>query len=164
MLTPVDLLKSDFHCSIMLRGNVAPAPVTVTSLWVAACAAGLARSSRPTSVPAALKRPFTCSPFRLSLGLENCSPEPTVDVVLGPGVVGGVEQFAGGPELDDPARVALVGEEEGRVVGHPGRLLHVVGDDDDRDLGADLPDRLLDALGGGRVERRAGLVHEQDPG
>src|SRR5436305_10552121 len=120
MLTPVDLLKSDFHCSIMLRTKVEPAPVTVVSLWVAAMAAGLLRSSRPASAPTALTRPFTCSPF-LWLSREmfmpgdtpepRGSPEPAVDVVLGPRVVGGVEQFAGRAELDDAARFAPVGEE-----------------------------------------------------
>jgi hypothetical protein len=40
-------------------------------------------------------------------------------------------------------------------VGHPLRLLHVVGDDDDRHLVGDLPDRLFDPVRRGRVEGRA---------
>ena len=44
-------------------------------------------------------------------------------------------------------------KEEGARVGDAVRLLHVVGDDDDRDQPAQLVDRLLDATRGGRVER-----------
>jgi hypothetical protein len=43
-------------------------------------------------------------------------------------------------------------------------LLHVVGDDHDRHVVTELADGLLDPGGRGRVERRAGLVHEQDVG
>src|SRR5438132_11686750 len=63
MLTPVDLLKSDFHCSILLSGDVAPAPVTVTSLWVAPNAAGVPRSSRPARTPATVEPRVTFSPL-----------------------------------------------------------------------------------------------------
>ena len=66
--------------------------------------------------------------------------------------------------LDDAARAALLGQEERRLLGHPGRLLHVVGDDHDRHLGPELGDRLLDPAGRGRVERRARLVHQQHLG
>ena len=43
-------------------------------------------------------------------------------------------------------------------------LLHVVGDDDHGDVVGDVGDRLLDPSGGGGVEGRARLVHQQDPG
>ena len=41
------------------------------------------------------------------------------------------------------------------------RLLHVVGDDHDREALLQLADQVLDGEGGDRVERRAGLVHQQ---
>ena len=47
------------------------------------------------------------------------------------------------------------------VVGDAGGLLHVVGDDDDRVLGLQLVDQVLDRRGRDRVERRARLVHQQ---
>jgi hypothetical protein len=69
-----------------------------------------------------------------------------------------VNIILGGPGLDQPADV-----EKGGAVGHPGRLLHVVGDDDDG-VAAQFVDQLLDLLGGHRIEGRARLVHQQDLG
>ena len=46
-------------------------------------------------------------------------------------------------------------------VGDPRRLLHVVGDDDDRHPLLQLADQLLDLQRRHRVQRRAGLVHQQ---
>ena len=51
--------------------------------------------------------------------------------------------------------------EEAGVLRDPGGLLHVVGDDDDRVVGLQLVDQVLDRGGRDRVERGAGLVHEQ---
>ena len=59
-------------------------------------------------------------------------------------------------ELDQLAEI-----HEGGELRDAGRLLHVVGDDDDRELGAQLLDQLLDLAGRDRVERRGRLV-EQD--
>ena len=50
--------------------------------------------------------------------------------------------------------------EEGGPLRHARRLLHVMGDDGDRITAAQLVDQLLDLGGGDRVERRAGLVHQ----
>ena len=50
--------------------------------------------------------------------------------------------------------------EEGGALRHARRLLHVVGDDDDRVAAAQLVDQLLDLGGGDRIERRARLVHQ----
>ena len=52
------------------------------------------------------------------------------------------------------------------VVGEPPRLLHVVRDDHGRDRrpGAQALERRLDRVACGLVERRGGLVEEQDPG
>ena len=44
------------------------------------------------------------------------------------------------------------------------RLLHVVGDDDDRVVGLQLVDQLLDLGGRDRIERRARLVEQDDLG
>jgi hypothetical protein len=43
---------------------------------------------------------------------------------------------------------------------YPRRLLHRMGDDDDAEVLAQFIDKLLDARGGDRVERRTGLVHQ----
>ena len=52
--------------------------------------------------------------------------------------------------------------EEGGDVGDAGGLLHVVGDDDDGVVPLQLGDQVLDDHRRYRVQRRAGLVHEQD--
>ena len=62
-----------------------------------------------------------------------------------------------------PCVVDLGGEERG-AVGRARGLLHVVGDDHDRELALELLHEVLDARGGDRVERRARLVHEHDVG
>src|SRR4051795_10524926 len=74
------------------------------------------------------------------------------DVILGPFVGRVREDVLGRVVLDeDPgAGVALLvdlGGEERRLVAHPGGLLHVVGDDHDRELGLDLVHQVLDAPG-----------------
>ena len=65
----------------------------------------------------------------------------------------------GAAELDE-----LAEPEERRVVGHPRRLLHVVRDDHDRVVLLQIVDQLFDTLRGNRVERRRGLVHQQNLG
>ena len=64
-----------------------------------------------------------------------------------------------GPDLDQPAQPEKRGQ-----VGHARGLLHVVGHDDDRVVGLELIDQLLDALRRDRIERRRRLVHQQDVG
>ena len=54
--------------------------------------------------------------------------------------------------------------EEGGALRDAGRLLHRVGDDDDAERLLELLHQGLDAGRGDRVERRAGLVHQQDLG
>ena len=58
----------------------------------------------------------------------------------------------------------LAQPEERGAVRDAGGLLHVVGHDDDRVALLQLIDQLLDALGRDGVERRRGLVHQQDVG
>jgi hypothetical protein len=73
--------------------------------------------------------------------------EAAVDVVRGARVLRVFEDVLGGARLDDAAGLVGGGQEERAVVRDPLCLLHVVGDDDDRDLGGDLGDGLLDAAG-----------------
>src|SRR6266545_4356374 len=78
--------------------------------------------------------------------------EPAGDVVLGLLLVGIGEQLASRTELHQFAQ-----EHEARVVGHPGGLLHVVGDNDNGVARLQLEHQLLDARRGNRVEGRARL-------
>src|SRR5918999_233116 len=71
-------------------------------------------------------------------------------------------------ELDDAAGAVLVlaelDGEERRLVRDTRRLLHVVRDDHDRVLPLQVQHEVLDLAGGDRVERRAGLVHQDHVG
>ena len=51
--------------------------------------------------------------------------------------------------------------EKTRVVGHALRLLQVVRDDGNREALPELEHQLFDSSGGNRIERRAGLIHQQ---
>src|ERR1700704_4561957 len=97
-------------------------------------------------------------------GLSRRSAEAAIDVIPRPGVHRVPKDFLRGVGLDDHARRPVLGKEEGALLRHPYRLLHVVGDDHDRHGPGELRDRLLDTAGRRGVERRAGLVHEQDVG
>src|SRR5690606_24328213 len=59
-------------------------------------------------------------------------------------------------KLDQPAR-----EEKGRLVGHPGGLLHVVRHDDDRQLLFERKEQVLDARRGDGIESRTGLIEQE---
>ena len=75
---------------------------------------------------------------------------------------GCVKIFLVGFDLDQLAGLAGALRLKKRgVVGDPGGLLHVVGDDHDRVLGLELVDQVLDRRGRDRVEGRARLVHQQ---
>src|SRR5690625_4385055 len=75
-------------------------------------------------------------------------------------LVSGVgEQLPGFTHFDEVAEV-----EERGAVGYPCRLLHVVGDDHDGEVLLQLEDQLFDDGGGNRIERRTGLVHQDDFG
>src|SRR5690606_41389719 len=56
------------------------------------------------------------------------------------------------------------GEEKGRLVGDPGRLLQVMGDDDDGELLFKRENEILNPAGGDGVQRRARLIHQQHLG
>ena len=64
-----------------------------------------------------------------------------------------------GRDLDQESEVLECSE-----VGDAGSPLHVVRHDEDRLLGAPREDELIDLRGRNRVERAAGLVHEQHLG
>ena len=80
---------------------------------------------------------FPCPPCRPDAGPS--SPEPAAHIILGALVLRAGEDRAGLAELHQFAQV-----HEGGVIGHPGRLLHVVGDDDDAVAALQLVDQLLD--------------------
>src|SRR5579875_2527777 len=82
---------------------------------------------------------------------QGRSAEAAVHVVGGARVVRVLEDLRGVPCLDDVTRGVVRGEEERARLRHARGLLHVVRDDDDGDLPAQLGDRLLDTTGGGRV-------------
>src|SRR3954447_12767553 len=93
---------------------------------------------------------------------KDSSAETAGDVVLGTALAGIGEDRLGVVHLDQLAGLAHAGEVEERgLVRHPGGLLHVVGDDDDRVALLELLDQVLDGERRDRVERRARLVHEQ---
>src|SRR2546426_490862 len=85
------------------------------------------------------------------------SSEPSCDVGLGALVCGPREELLGLPEFDQAAEVEEPGE-----IRRAGRLLHVVRHDENRVALFQLDQQLLDALCGARVERRAGLVQQED--
>src|SRR5690606_28031170 len=71
----------------------------------------------------------------------------------------------GGVGKQDRRRTALdqfTEVEERGPVRYPGGLLHVVGDDDDREILPEATDELLDLRRGDRIERRARFVHQKD--
>src|SRR3982074_319919 len=92
-------------------------------------------------------------------GLSRRSAEAAIDIVPGAGVDGIAEHLFRGFRLDDDAGCSLLREEERALLRDAHRLLHVVGDDHDRHGLGELGNRLLDAAGGGRVQRRARFVH-----
>src|SRR5262245_26753049 len=68
------------------------------------------------------------------------------------------------PELDEvagAAALARVDVEKTGVVGHPLRLLQIVGDDGNREALAKVAHELLDLARRDRIERRAGFVHQE---
>src|SRR5581483_5659284 len=69
------------------------------------------------------------------------------------------ENLVGVVELDELAEI-----HEGGIFGDARRLLHAMGDDDDRVVVGQFVDQLFDPRCRDRVERRAWLVEENDFG
>src|ERR1700733_2853870 len=86
-------------------------------------------------------------------------------VVGGTRIDGVVEDFLGGPCLNDmPGLTFAVHQEQRTIVRDTIRLLHVVGDDHDGDVVTEVPDGAFDDARRYRVERRTRLIHEEHPG
>src|SRR6185295_1844629 len=115
----------------------------------------ISATMRVSSCRSTSKALAVCS-FIMAFILHAPLAEPTGDVVLRTAVTRRGEHLAGGIEFDQLAQI-----HEGGEVGHARRLLHVVGDDDDRVVLLQFVDQLLDLGGRDRVESGAGLV-EQD--
>src|SRR5262249_1145224 len=103
----------------------------------------------------------------LPVGGGSSLPEAAGHVVARSGIPRGAEDLLGLVELDQRADrflAARLQAEEGGAVGDASSLLHVVGDDDDREATFEAVDQVLDRAGGNRVEGRGGLVEEEDVG
>src|ERR1700680_3361205 len=115
------------HWSSAIWTQVEPAPSTVgpaaSVVWVPipSSAAQVSTAHAPVAM-AARPRPRN-SRTRL--------PEPPVDVIGRPLVVGVLEDLLRRPHLDDLSRRALFDHEECAAVRHSLSLLHVVGADHD---------------------------------
>src|SRR5262249_18486786 len=99
--------------------------------------------------------------------LRARSAELTPHIFLGQLLAWRFEDLRGFPELDQvagPAAMRDVDRKKRGKVRDPGRLLHVVGDEDDRVLVLQLQHQFLDASRGDRVESGAGFVHQQHSG
>src|SRR5829696_334810 len=131
-----------------------------------------ARSSASTTMsrpPSACCSSFASSSWKCVRAVSGTLlPDLPGHVRLGTGVAWVGEDLLGVVELDDTPRAVLLvvqlDGEEGGLVGHPRRLLHVVRDDHDGVLLLELHHQVLDLPGGDRVERRAGLVHQDHIG
>src|SRR5260370_27836552 len=139
--------------------------------WERPCsAAGPSRrrsASSEASICASTTVPMrTTDSRRLASSLSNVRrgnwlAEASGDVGLSCRVARRVEQVRGGGALDQLALPPLwVHEHESGEVRDPRRLLHVVGDDHDRVVGRQLDHEVFDLQGGHRIQRGAGLVHE----
>src|SRR5205807_5171429 len=131
--------------------HVDPAPSTVTLAWAGAAAVADDASEQNTTSSRSASR-------------RRVLPEPAIHVIRRPRVVRIAEDLLSRPDLHDLAGLALVHVEERALLRDALRLLHVVRDDHDRHLAADLLDGLLDPAGRRRIERGARLVHEQHVG
>ncbi|QTK79743.1 hypothetical protein AT6N2_C2084 [Agrobacterium tumefaciens] len=83
------------------------------------------------------------------------SAEAAHDVILRALIIRIGEHLVGFVFLNKMTKV-----EHGRALGNTRRLLHGVRDDDDGVVCPQLVDQFLDLRGGNRVQRRAGLVHQ----
>src|SRR5215472_18410485 len=133
------------------------------ALWCTASCIAQARAWREWSEPSTPTRiPGIYAPQASRSGR---SAHPAGHIGFGALVFRVLEKLTGRGVLDKDARagVALFVAEhrvEGGTVADPRGLLHVVRDDDDRVPRLDVPHQVLDGAGRDRVERRAGLVHE----
>ena len=83
--------------------------------------------------------------------------ESAGDVIFGQAMSWIGEYPFSGAHFDQIAQMKI-----GGALGDPGSLLHRMGDDNDRVLGPQFGDQLLDFGGGDRIERRAWFIHQND--
>ena len=125
-------------------------------LELAAAAAGSARGPAACAGAAAAARRRRGPARRRAVGAQPNLPVTYSSVR---GSLGLVKISCGRADLDE-----LAVEHERGAVGDARGLLHVVGDDHDRHALLELVDQLLDLQRRDRVERRAGLVHQDHLG
>src|ERR1700687_1365279 len=87
-------------------------------------------------------------------------PEAAGDVILGPAVLGAIEDVVGRAELDDLARPLLVHQHECGEIGGRRRLLHVLRHDHDRIPLFEFLHEFFDAKRRDRIECRGRLIHQ----
>src|SRR3954451_10560262 len=133
-------------------------PASSMSRWTSDSSARRSDTLTMSSPPSAWSSSRSRSSWKAAL-VWGMSAELPGHVLLRAIVLGIGEDLLCGRVLDELAR-----EHERRRVGHTRGLLHVVRDDDDGVAILELLDQLLDAQGRNRVERRAGLVHEDHVG
>src|SRR4051812_14530325 len=162
---PITWLESPSRGASMplMRWSVA----MMSSMWVRSPEDNVSSARRicdSTSPPISSTRERIESRSR-SYCLDACSlmpmassplAEPAGDVVLGLLLLRLDEELIRHAEFDHLAEVHVGGE-----VGHPGGLLHVVGDDEDRHALLQILDQLFDGRRGDGIERGGRLVEEQ---
>src|SRR4051794_25814200 len=136
------------------RANAAPPVFTMSLMRVRF-------SSTRTAMTSTCSRSCSSS----AANVERSSAKATGHIVLGALIVRVGEDLLGAVELDQHTRTHVTdlvhfGGEESAAIRNPRRLLHVVGDDDDRVLVLHLDHELFDTAGRDRVERRTRFVHE----
>src|SRR3990172_4902300 len=89
-------------------------------------------------------------------------PEPPGDVVFSALVLRVREHLSGGSVLYQDAAAVFVHHHHHRVVRHARGLLHVVRDDDDREVTGEVSHEVLNLQRGDRVQGGARLVHQDD--
>src|SRR5487761_499199 len=89
--------------------------------------------------------------------LKPLLTEPSCNVIFRLFFRRRLEDDRGAIEFDQTAQ-----QEKTRVVGDAGRLLHVVGHDDDGATVLELENQVFDLGGGDWIERRTRLVEQQD--
>src|SRR5918999_119793 len=94
-----------------------------------------------------------------SVGMVPPSSETTGDIILGLALDWSGEKRSGLAKLDQFAQI-----EKSGVVGNPGRLLHIMGNNDNGESVLQLVDQFFYFSGGNRVESRTRLVHQQHLG
>src|ERR1700690_1281822 len=172
------ITASAFAASWVSRASTVLAMETSTRLLVRRSVSLISRCSRssgprapcagtsPRSAGGAVMSSLKNWPGRstslVTLSPSVASAEPAGHVVLCDALLGCREELLCRAHLHQVPGAVRIHPEERRRLGDPRRLLHVVGDDHDREGGRELLDQLLDPLGRDGVQRRAGLVHEDD--